>query len=342
MSGQAPPQHPRSYLLFYLLALLFLLLLAWLGDGRDHYQLLYALQAELGGSSAYGEATFQRIAATYRAPGPQQCEMCAQAGFGYPLTAIWVALPFIWLPQTWWSVAWELVSVAVIITGLYLTRLSPLWVVWWGMVNSIYSNNYSTILIGMVLIGVWAVRQHHTTLASLLIVLLLATKPQTVGVFGLALAWQLWQRRQWQWLVGFSVLVGGATFAVQPDWIIVWLQSLRRFAGVVPTITHVFWALPLAVVAFRRRWYWTVLALLQMSLPVTTMPYTFLPLIVSGLDHSRARQGFAIMISTIIAVVAPIRLLGILMAGGLLGILFLLPPEQPDVEPSPTPTITPA
>ncbi len=205
--------------------------------------------------------------------------------------------------------------------------------------NTIFSNNVNGILIALTLISVWAIRKRYSALASLLTVLLLATKPQTVGVFGLALAWQLWQQRQWQWLVGFSALIGGLTFAVQPDWIIIWLQSLRRFAGVVPTITHVFWALPLAVVAFRHRWYWTVLALLQISLPVTIMPYTFVPLVLVSLDFSRTRQSFALIIPVVLSfTLVPVRLSGLLIAASLLGTLFLLPPEQPHVGASPTTT----
>ncbi len=327
MSSQALPQpsHPRSHPITYLLAAAFLGYLIYHSQGRDHFAPLVALQAELRGLSAYGPEVHARIAENFSRPGAFECLACTEIGFPYPLPVIWMGLPVVWAPEPLWLYLWNALAMLLLLAGLWLCRLSPLWVLFLPVYQVALNANINGMLLGITLIAIWALRQQHYHLAGVLTILLGMSKPQAAGVFALVLALILLQHRQWHGLVITGVLVTVASFAVQPDWVQEFIAGVRRYSANLPILQHGVWALPLAGMAAMRRQWWASVALVQVAFPAFAQYYLLTPLVVLGLDRPSGVQNIAIICSFAAALLAPRPLQIVLCAAALTAVIFASP-----------------
>jgi hypothetical protein len=121
---------------------------------------------------------------------------------------------------------------------------------------------------------------------GIVVVLLLAVKPQTALVIALYFMWQLWQVRRLHYALvpGMALLL--ASLAVLPTWPLEWLEQLSAYQE--NQFIYFPWFLaPVALYLFSKGWHYPGLALLQASLPANASIYIFSPMLVSLVGRPR-------------------------------------------------------
>lgn len=251
--------------------------------GVDHLPLIWAVRAELAGGSAYSpslDILFQETYSTF-------CPACVTAGFAYPLPAMWLALPVAWLPDFLAGVVWCVISTIILLCGLALARLPPQLAlfapIWYGVIQQ----QATVLIVGLLLIGIWAAREQRWWYLGIIIALTVLTKPQTSMLFACVFAIQLFQHRRWLPLILPSAAPLACTFIIEPLWPLEWLHAMQRYNHALEPRWLIHWtALVVLPVIFRRRW--ATLAILQMCLiPVVANGYTLLPLLIGYVDLER-------------------------------------------------------
>ncbi|HEU5014617.1 MAG TPA: glycosyltransferase 87 family protein [Roseiflexaceae bacterium] len=289
----------RSSPAWFKAALVMILLgcLAFIGakvPGVDHLPLVWALHAELTGDSAYGPHLDVLFNETYSTI----CPPCATGGFAYPLPAIWLALPVAWLPANLTGVVWCIMSTGILLCGLTLLRMPPQMAlfapVWFGILQQ-----QSTVLVvGLLLLGIWAAREQRWWLLGVIIALTGLTKPQTSILFACLFAIQLIQHRRWLPLLLPSAALLVSTSAIEPAWPLEWIKAAQRYNQALEPRWFIQWtALALLPLICRRRW--TTLTIVQTCLfPVVANGYTLLPLLVAYVDIERRWLTWIVVIAS--------------------------------------------
>lgn len=255
------------------------------GRGRDATPLLMGIRAELDGQSAYSEPVQAGIRAYFDAPGPTRCERCAQVGLAYPLPALLLALPVAVLPVPLGEVAWFSLSVSLFAVALRLNGMPSIWLLSAPAFQAIRANNPSLLLVGLLLVGFWAMQHQRWWIVAACVALTIGVKPQTTLLLAGGLAVVALRAGQWRPLLVCCGTMGVLSLAVDPLWFQHWLAVVRDYRAITTNAAPypwLWWLLPLPVWLLWRGQVWPGLALLQVLLfPLNIhSPYVTLPLLV--------------------------------------------------------------
>lgn len=219
-------------------------------EGRNPYEREVALEAQLGLFGRYTEPWEDQVA------------------FAYPLYALFLFWPLVYVPyaaaQAMWMVVLQFILVFGAILSLKLVKwripswlllLTMLWAVFfYPGARSVILGQFSVVVFGFFVAALWAIEQRRDYIAG--VCLALATvKPQMVFMLvPLLLLWALTQRR-WQIIIGF----GGALLILTLTAMLLvptWLQDFYRglfaysdyvgFYSPIENLTRTF-AAPIAV-----------------------------------------------------------------------------------------------
>lgn len=226
----------------------------------DNRQLIRALELELSGKTAYGpemEAFFH-----------QQYEdkpQTASAGFGYPLPAMWLALPVVFLPDMVQDHVWTLLTMAIVLIGLRLHRMPLAFFLYFPFVLGFAYRQVTPMLVGMLLIGIWALEHKRWWLTGVIVALTIAAKPQTTLLLSSAIAVLAFYRGGGKHIVFCGAIVALATFVLEPTWVQQWFGALAQFQGTLERENC--WQLaPVALLLWWRGYRWGAAAVVQYTL----------------------------------------------------------------------------
>jgi hypothetical protein len=282
-------------------------------QGIDYQPLVWALQLELAGRSAYGAEMAARFQEVYKPP-------LADGGFAYPLPAIWLALPVAALPEAAARGVWFALSFGSVALGMALLRMPWALLLFMPLISGLNELQVSVPLVGMLLIGIWAARERRWRLLAAIVALTVAAKPQTTLFIGGALAIISLRAGQWRPLAVAGAAVAGLSLLLEPLWPLHWLAAAARYRDAIPTMWLVAWT-PAALFLLYRRRLWAGLAVLQVcAAPLAPYYYVLLPLLVACVDLPRRRAWLVVACSL---ASFPLATLGPLWLT--LGLFFLLP-----------------
>lgn len=268
-------------LLIGLMVLVGLVVISFFVGGRDYQPPLWALQIELSGGSAYGEAMDARFRSDYDEP-------FASGGFAYPLPAMWLALPLIVLPG--WAIGpvWCVLEGGSVLVGLLLLRMPRSLLFFLPLPLGFILQQGTVLLVGLLLIGVWAWQERRWWLLSAIVALTIAAKPQTTLLVAGVLALLALREGAWYPLLVCGLVVALPTFALEPTWIPQWFAAVERYRMAIGMYSVWQWV-PVALLLLFLRQYWSGLAVLQVALFPTLFGYTLLPLLVGYVDPAVRR-----------------------------------------------------
>jgi len=156
--------------------------------------------------------------------------------YPYPLSSLWVLLPFLPFPIAWAATLWVSVSICGLVAlAPLLGDVQPSWI--WLAPLLFYPSLYALKIvqwapIQIVLLGLslWLFRRHRPFWAGFLLPLV-TVKPTTglgLALFGIILVGN--NKRWWQGLIAGGLLWYGSPFLLQPDWPIRWMYTLQTYA----------------------------------------------------------------------------------------------------------------
>lgn len=258
--------------------------------GIDHLPIIWALRIELVGGSAYGP----EMAAMFQQHYDTLCRECGDGGFAYPLPAMWLALPAVGLPDMLARAVWCVLSVGSVALGLFLLRMRPVFLLfiplWYGAIEM----QVTVLLVGLTLIAIWSYRQQHWWLLGVLVALIGLSKPQTTGLFAIALALLMLRHYQWKPLL-VSVTILGITFVLEPSWLHQWLTNVSQYRANLQPRWLLMW-LPIALIPAMHRRLWPTLSVVQLCLfPAVSHGYTLLPLLIGYSDLRKSWMAWCIV-----------------------------------------------
>lgn len=245
--------------------------------GLDYLPLIWAFQIELQGGSAYGpemQSLFNRFFGEPHASG----------GFAYPLTALWLSAPVVIFPSFLHKALSCMLGAGSIMIGMKLLKMPKELFLFLPVLLSIYFMQASLLVVGLCLIGIWAMRQERWQLTAWLTVLIGIVKPQASLVIACVLAFQVLRAGQWKAFILPSVILVGTPFLLEPTWVTSWLASLKAYREAIPNVWLFYWVI-LAGILFWQKQFWAGIAVLQIALfPLITSPYVFCPLLIAYID----------------------------------------------------------
>lgn len=259
--------------------------------GIDYLPLIWAIQLETKGLSSYGPEMAALFQEYYDEP-------YASGGFAYPLTALWLALPVAFLPESVQKTVWLLLSVGSIILGMKLLRMPASLFLFTPLIRGIAILQNSVLLIGLSLIAIWAMRQKRWPLLAWLTVLIGIAKPQTSLFVAIFFCIALFRAKAWKYLFIPTAIFVGVPFLIEPTWINSWLVNAQIYNRAVSQIWLWYW-IPIALFCFWQKQFWPGIALLQVSFfPTLSQPYPLLPLLFAYIDIRSNRHAWIIVISS--------------------------------------------
>lgn len=247
------------------------------GLGTDFYPFYHTAQALMANQDPYSEAVVQDMMRVWDVK-------FASTGFVYPLPAAIGVWPILLLPLPLAIAVWTVLGAVGTGAAIFLPKeWKSIWLLpfcFMPFYHSIIMHQATLVWCAFAVFLVLGMRKHWSWLVALCIVLL-PGKPQ-VGMlfvpFGLFWAWREDRRTLW-WVAGWTVLIWGGTFAVQPTWVQDWLNSLNRHSRIGHTISMLPYSLILLVATWRLPWYARVAAA-QVALFPASDVYTALPLLL--------------------------------------------------------------
>lgn len=248
------------------------------GLGTDFYPFYRTGEALRAGESPYSEAVLQDMIRVWNVAFPA-------TGFAYPLPAAVGVWPILLLPLPLAIAVWTTIGTAGTFAAIGLHQnwrtLLLLPFVFMPVYHAIVMHQATLVWFAFIVLLIVAMRQRWSWVAGWCIVLL-PGKPQVGLLFTLAGLWWAWRedRRTLPWVAGWSLLVWGASFAVQPTWVQDWLHSLSRYNGVGHTVSMLPWSLVLLTVTWRLPWYAQLGAAQVVLFPAVDV-YTALPLLLA-------------------------------------------------------------
>lgn len=304
--------------------------------GIDYRPLIMAARLLAQGKSAYGPEMDAFFVQIYDA-------RFAGSGFAYPLPALWMILPFAWLPDALAKALWCIFSVSSVFVGLYLLRMRPALFFFVPVLWGIAELQNTVPLIGLLMIGIWAYEQRRWNALAVIIALTIAAKPQATLLISSFLAFQTWRAGHWRLLTILIVLTIGLPFLFEPLWVVRWIDSARTYSRQIPAMWFWSWT-PVGIWLCWRRQWWLGLALLQVALfPIVRHHYALLPLLAGYRDVQQPRQIWLVVacswLSVGLAFIAPLWLT--LVVGYLLPVIIVgwqtavLPQTEATNRPSP-------
>lgn len=249
--------------------------------------LVDSIRAEFAGQSAYSEPVQASIRAEFDAPGPQRCERCAEVGMAYPLTTALLALPLAPLPEPIPAYSWLVLAVLALGLGLHRLDLPWTWLLFVPAMQAARTNNPSLVLVGVLLVGIWAYREQRWWLLAWCVALTIGAKPQATLLLSGALAVQMIRAGHWRQLAISCGAVAALTLAINPAWPLQWVEVVFLYKITVSETAYWLWyMIPVAGWLLWRGQTWPGLALLQVCLfPLNIQsPYVALPLL-AGYAH---------------------------------------------------------
>ncbi len=282
-------------------------------DGRDYQPPLWALQIELSGGSAYGEAMDARFRSDYDEP-------FASGGFAYPLPAMWLALPLVVLPE--WAIGpvWCVLEGGSVLVGLLLLRMPRSLLFFLPLPLGFILQQVTVLLVGLLLIGVWAWQTRRWWLLAAIVALTIAAKPQTTLLVAGVLALLALREGAWYPLLVCGLAVALPTFALEPTWISQWFAAVEQYRTAIGM--HGIWQwVPVGLLLLFLRQYWSGLAVFQVAFFPTLFGYTLLPLLIGYIDAAVRRFALLAVAGSWVSV---------LLVGGrpewlLMGLCYLVP-----------------
>ncbi len=246
----------------------------------DNRPLLWALQIELAGGKAYGP----EMEALFHEHYP---ERYAEAGFAYPLPAMWLALPIVFLPDMVQDHMWTLLTIALVVVGLRLHRMSLFFLLYFPLVVGIYYRQVTPMLVGLLLIGMWAVAHKRWWLTGMIVALTIAAKPQTTLLLSSVLAVLALYRGGGKQIVTCGAVVALATFALEPTWMQQWFAAMTTFSGTIQR--EMLWQLlPVAFVLWWRGYRWGAAAVIQHTMFLNGISFFYgLAVLIPAYTHLR-------------------------------------------------------
>jgi hypothetical protein len=165
--------------------------------------------------------------------------------FAYPLFTIFPMWPLIHVSYDWataiWMVALEFCLIAALALLLDLYRWTPrplmlaalvLWTLFWYPASrGLLLGQISHLIYLLHVVTVWGLLRKHDTLAGLALVGTLFKPQMAYLLVPFVLIWALRQRR-WRGLTVFfggTLLLLGASFAIQPTWVSDWTSEIARY-----------------------------------------------------------------------------------------------------------------
>lgn len=260
--------------------------------GIDYRPLIIGARAVLSGMSPYGPDVQKQIEQVYV---DSLCgEPCAAAGLAYPFPALLLAIPLAWLPDGLIPAVWVMLSIGTVFTGLWLLRMSPGWLLFFPLVWGVIERQVTVLLVGLLLLAVWAYQTRRWWLLGLLVVLTIAAKPQTTVLISGVLAVLMLRARQWKPLLVSGVVIGGLSLVLQPLWVFDWLKAVQQYSGSIQMMWLIAW-LPVVIILVWQKQWWPAMAAGQVCLfPVAPYGYALLPLLVGYTRGSTAMAWVAI------------------------------------------------
>lgn len=267
---------------------LMLLVLGGLGallPRLDYRPLVWALQIELAGGSAFGPAMDAAFVQHYSGI----CADCIAGGFAYPLPAMWLALPVLGLPVRLANAVWCALSFGSVALGLRLLRVPGGLLLFVPLLWGTAELQVTVLLVGLVLIGIWALEARRWWLLGFVVALTIAAKPQTTLLLSAGLALGGLRGGAWRQLLLCGLVVLLPTFVLEPRWPLELFAAVGRYRGAISMIWLLGW-LPLAVLLAALGRFWAALALAQICLfPLVAHGYALLPLL-AGYAELRSQR----------------------------------------------------
>ncbi len=133
----------------------------------------------------------------------------------------------------------------------------------------------------LVVLLLFAIRHCRAWVVGLCVALLPA-KPQVGILFALAAVIWAWRehRSALMWIVGWSALIWGMSFWLQPTWLQDWLASVALYNDIVYTASLLPWGLLLLACTWRLPWYAQLAAAQVVLFPLADV-YAGLPFLLT-------------------------------------------------------------
>ncbi|NOK59188.1 MAG: hypothetical protein GFH27_549283n351 [Chloroflexi bacterium AL-W] len=273
--------HHRDRILIVFMTICVLGVIGIATPGYECGLLKWALQIELSGGSAYGPEMQERFNQTFPPP-------LSNAGFAYPLPSMWLAIPALLLPDVLEQAVWSILNIGLILVGIKLLRM-PLQLIFFApILLATYIQQSTALLIGLLLIAIWAQRERRWWLLGILIALTIGAKPQVTLLTASALAILSFRDGGWRPVIICNVVVQGLTLLFEPMWIFEWLAAVERFRLYISPNWMPWW-LAIALVMVVLRQFWGALALFQVGLFPTIFGYMLLPVLLGYVDQRTHR-----------------------------------------------------
>lgn len=248
------------------------------GLGTDFYPIYWAGKLLLAGENPYGPEALTHFKQVWAVP-------FAAAGFAYPLPAVVGVLPLALLPLPLavllWTASGAIGSTAAIRLREDWASLLLLPFLFMPLHRAIVVKQATLVWFALVVLLLFAMRRRWAWVAGLCIALLPA-KPQVGILFALAgLIWA-WRehRRALPWIAGWSLLIWGTSFWLQPAWVQAWLASVALYNDIVYTASLLPWGLLLLVFTWRLPWYAQLAAAQVVLFPIADV-YAGLPFLLT-------------------------------------------------------------
>lgn len=252
-------QHiPRDIAIVIIITLVALAFVGAYCSGIDHLPLVWALRIELQGGTAYGPEMMARFADHFE-------ETFALSGFAYPLPAMWLTLPIVMLPDGLASIIWTMMSLGSVLAGLWLLRMPLPLIFLFGIVHGASLNQVVVLLVGLLLIGVWALEYRRWGILGFITAITILSKPPTTLLLSSFLLLEALRQGAWKPVALWGSLVLGMTFLLEPTWVPQWLAALAHYQEIRQRKIAFEW-LPLALLLWWKRYRWDALAVAQCCL----------------------------------------------------------------------------
>lgn len=196
---------------------------------RDLFPLYYGAHAWVQTGSAY--------ALDAVTPAAYHGYHVLPIGNGYPLPAVLLVLPLSLLPPKIAAALWVGLLTLALLLALRLSG-QPFWLLLYvPLLECLRNQQYSALIVALLLVAIWAYREHKPWPLAFCCALLL-TKPTQGALLALALALLA---RNWREQIVALTAVWGGSLLLDPNWPAEWLRAATTYSAL--TAQPVYWAL---------------------------------------------------------------------------------------------------
>lgn len=246
-------------------------------EGRDFYQMWVGARALLMGYNPYGSIAQHQMMEAYGIWGKH--------GLPYPIPAFIPIVPLAALPVTIGMWIWAALCLAGIGAG---SLISPNWRQHYGipllflpLLRTTGLLQPTLMWVALSILLIIALDRRWTVISGLCLALL-PTKPQAGMI--MAIAGGLWalryQRRVIWWGLGWTLILWGGSFVINPNWVQECLNAISKYRDLYPRPSFLPFGLILVIASYRLPW-WAKAAALQLILFPIRDVYSTLPLLIA-------------------------------------------------------------